>query len=227
MHQSMGLLTRSMFVSPFVALGIVAVACVDPQQDYNDYANRTADAHSPPPLPTYDAGETGPLYAPDAGFSGKTFLLSCLTQQAQGDPTKASLAVATITYTPNGNGMGGKLEFGDTPLAINPTSLSDIPSDSTYAMSSGATIAPDGTGTVTWGSTSIPADANPVTGMTLVFSSSSLAFHIESETQICANFTGNLTMPAAMTVGGPCVVKYLPSATSPLPALQLGDFHCP
>jgi hypothetical protein len=227
MHQSMGLLTRSMFVSPFVALGILVVACVDPQQDYNDYANRTADAHAPPPLPTYEAGETGPLYAPDAGFSAKTFFLSCLTEQAGGDPSKASVAVATATYTPNMTGMGGRFEFADTPLKINAATIAEIPSDATLATSSGATIAADGSGTVTFPMTSIPADANPVTGMTLVFSSSSLAFHIESETQMCANFSGNLIMPAAMTVGGPCVVRYLPSANSPLPQLQLSDYHCP
>jgi hypothetical protein len=227
MHQSMGLLTRSMFVSPFVALGILVVACVDPQQDYDDYANRTADAHNPPPLPGFDAGETGPLYAPDAGFTGKTYFLSCLTAQAAGDPTKASNAVATLTYTPNANGTGGQLVFGDTPLRINPSSLSDIPADATFAMSSGATIAPDGSGTVTWGQTSIPADANPVTGQSLTFSSSSIAFHVESATQICGNFAGNLTMPAAMMVSGPCVVMQLPSATSPIPMLTLADFHCP
>lgn len=219
-----------MFVSPLFAVGILAIvcaSCVDPQQDYNDYANRTADAHTPPPLPTFDAGETGPMYAPDAGFTGKTFFLSCLTQQAQGDPSKSSVAVATVTYTPNGNGMGGHLDFGDTPLKVGATTIAETPADATFAMSSGATIAADGTGTVTFGMTSIPADANPVTGQNLVFSSSSLAFHIESQTQICANFVGNLTSPTVTQVGGPCAIRYLPSANSAVPQLQLSDFHCP
>jgi hypothetical protein len=231
MHQSMGLLTRSMFVSPFVALGalaLVGVACVDPQQDYNDYVDRTADAHAPPPLPTFDAGETGPLYAPDAGFSANTFLLSCLTTQAAGDPSKASLAVAHVTYTPNGNGMGGTLQFGDQALLIGATSLADAAQDAKYTTGSTAMIAADGTGTVTFGDTQIPEDANPVTTSALEFSSSSLTFHVESETQICAIFNATVIKPAADVVkDAPCIVRYLPSASTPLPALQLSDFHCP
>ena len=62
--------------------------------------------------------------------------------------------------------------------------------------------------------------------MDLVFSSSSIALHVESETQICGNFTGNLIQPLVTVVTGPCVIRLLPNATA-IPSLQLGDFHCP
>ncbi|HEX8790632.1 MAG TPA: hypothetical protein VF765_06745 [Polyangiaceae bacterium] len=220
---------RSMFVSPLFALALtslVSVACVDPQQDYNDYVNRTADAHVPPPIGTSDAGiDTGPLYAPDAGFSSNLYLMSCLTAQAEGDTTKASNSVGHLSFMPTAGG-GGTVTYGDQTLKINPTSLSDV--TGAYAETGGGTIDAHGEGTVKWGMTSIPGDGDTVNpGQALVFSSSQLDLHIESETQVCANFTGNLTSPSVLPVGGPCVFRLLPSATSPLPKFQLSDFHCP
>ncbi len=228
MHQSMGLLTRSMFVSLF-AFAVPVVACVDPQQDYNDYANRTADAHAPPVIGLDSGGETGPLYAPDAGFSSSTFYMSCLTGQAEGDPSKASQFVATMTYVPSSGGGGTVTLFKNQVLKINPSTLNDLaPLGMPYqAGPMNAQVKPDGTVTMTFGMTTIPASANPVNGMDLVFSSTTLDFHIESETQICANITGNLTMPTPTVVQGPCIYRLMPSLSAPLPQLQLSDFHCP
>jgi hypothetical protein len=224
----MGLLMRSMFVSPLFALAVPVVACVNPQQDYNDYSSRTADAHTPPTF-AFDASvDTGPLYAPDAAFTTNLYFMSCLTGNAEGDISKASLSVAHVVYTPNGGGGGGTITFGDQPLKINPTSISDV--TGTYFQAnpmSGASVAADGTATVTWADTTIPGDGNPVTMMDLEFSSSSLAIHVESETQICGNLSGNLIKPFATLVTGPCVFRLEQSATSPIPQLQLSDFHCP
>lgn len=214
-----------MFVSPLIALALPALACVDPQQDYNDYSNRTADAHAPPTL-NFDSGvDTGPLYAPDASFTSPLFFMSCLTGNAVGDVSKASLSVAHVVYTANSGGGGGTITFGDQALKINPTSLSDV--TGTYAQASNGTVAADGTATVSWGDTTIPGDGNPVTMMDLEFTSSSLALHVESETQFCGNFSGNLVKPFTTLVTGPCAFRLLPSATAPIPILQLSDFHCP
>ena len=229
MHQSMGLLMRSMFVSSLAALAVPVVACVDPQQDYNDYSNRTADAHGIPALPTFDAGEAGPLYAPDAGFMSNDFYMSCLTGNAEGDPTKASLFVAHINYAP-ASGGGGILIFGNQVLKEYPTKLSDLAPGGTYYQAlpaSGATVNPNGTAHMTYGPTLIPASANPVTGMDLTFSETILDFHIESESQICANLVGDLTAPIVGQVAGPCIFRLLGSPTADLPTFQLSDFHCP
>jgi hypothetical protein len=228
----MGLLMRSMFVSPVLALAVPLVACVDPQQDYNDYSSRTGDAHAPP-ASTFDAGgETGPLYAPDAGFMSNDYFLSCLTTAAEGDVTKASQSVAHITYVPDASGGGGTLTYGDSALKVNPTSLSDTTgmfytSGPTTSGPGPIKVNPDGTAAALLGPSTIPADGNAVTGMDLTFTSSTVNFHIESMTQICGNFVGNLVMPTVTVVTGPCVLRLLPSATSPLPPLQLSDFHCP
>jgi hypothetical protein len=232
MHQSMGLLMRSMFVSPLLAVAALAVpvvACVDPEQDYNDYADRTADAHTPPPLPTFDAGETGPLYAPDASFSTNLFFMSCLTQQAQGNPSEASDFVAHVTYVPASSGGGGTLTFGNHVLKSYPTSLNDIAPDGMFYSPdpATATVKADGTTTMTYGPTIIPGDANPVTDNKLTFSTTTLDFHIESETELCATISGVLTAPISGSVEGPCVFRLQPSASSPLPTLQLSDYHCP
>ncbi len=204
---------------------LVSVACVDPQQDYNDYVDRTADAHVAPSTTSDASVDTGPLYAPDAGFSSDFYLMSCLTAQAEGDTTKASNSVAHITFTPTSGG-GGTVTFGDQTLKINPTSLSDV--TGLYADTGGCTLDVHGECTAKWGMTSIPGDGDTVNpGMPLVFSSSQIDLHIESPTQICGNFTGNLTSPSVLTVGGPCVIRLLSSATSPVPTFQLSDFHCP
>lgn len=217
-----------MFVSPLLALTLPVVACVDPQKDYDDYASRTADAHGVPTI-TFDAGvDTGPLYAPDAGFSNKTYFMSCLTGSAAGNPSEASDFVATVAFVP-ASGGGGTLNFSNRVLKINPGTLSDVASDGMAYQASpmNAPVKPDGTVTMTFGQTQIPGDANPVNNQPLVFSKTTLDFHIESETQICANLDADLIMPAAMTITGPCVFRLLPSLTTPLPQLQLADYHCP
>ncbi|HTQ44826.1 MAG TPA: hypothetical protein VMI75_18825 [Polyangiaceae bacterium] len=212
--------------SGLLALAVHLLACVDPEKDYNDYVNRTVDAHAPPPVSADSGAETGPLYAPDAGFTSNTYFMSCLTGNAEGDPSKASTSVATVTFAPKSGG-GGTITFGDRALKIDPTSLADVSGVYYQASPASAPVAPDGSATVTWGNTTIPGDANPVTGMDLVFSSSSMDLQVESETQICGNFSGNLIQPLQTLVTGPCVFRLLPSATAPIPQLQLGDFHCP
>jgi hypothetical protein len=212
--------------SGLIALAVPFVACVDPQKDYNDYANRTADAHAPPPI-NADAGvDTGPLYAPDASFTTTTYFMSCLTGNAEGDPSKASNSVATVTYAPKSGG-GGTITFGNQAITMTASSLSNVTGMYNQASPANAPVAPDGTVTVTWHSTTIPANANPVTMMDLVFSSSTMDLHVESETQICGNFSGNLIQPLQTVVTGPCVFRLLPNANSAIPSLQLGDYHCP
>jgi hypothetical protein len=221
-----------MFVTPLFALAVSVVACVDPQQDYSGYVDRTADAHAPP-ASTFDAGgETGPLYAPDAGFMSNDYFLSCLTGPAEGDPTHASLSVAHITYVPNSTGGGGTLTYGDSALKVNPTSLNDTigmyyASGPTTSGPGPITVNPDGTAAAKLGPSTIPAGGNAVTGMDLTFSSTTMNFHIESATQICGNLSADLVMPTATLITGPCVFRLLPSASSPIPSLQLSDFHCP
>jgi hypothetical protein len=155
--------------------------------------------------------------------------MSCLTGSAEGDPTKASLFVAQINYTP-ASGGGGKLVFGNQVLKSYPTKLSDLAPNGKFYQAdpaSGATVNPDGTAHMSDGMTVIPASANPVTDMDLTFSSTTLDFHIESESQICANIVGNLVMPLVTQVAGPCIFRELSSPTADLPTFHLSDFHCP
>jgi hypothetical protein len=202
------------------------VACVDPQKDYNDYANRTADAHAPPPINADSGVDTGPLYAPDAAFTTNTYFMSCLTGNAEGDPSKASNSVATVSYAPKSGG-GGTITFGNQAITMTASSLSNVTGTYNQASPANAPVAPDGTVMLTWHGTTIPANANPVTMMDLVFSSSTMDLHVESETQICGNFSGDLIQPLQTVVTGPCVFRLLPNSSSAIPSLQLGDYHCP
>jgi hypothetical protein len=226
MHQSMGLLTRSMFVSALVFMSLPVVACVDPEQDYNDYVSRTADAHAPPPMMVYESGvETGPLYAPDASFMSNKFFQICLSDSAAGDVTKANTFVASITYTPSPGG-GGKITMSNQTLVIGATSLSDLTGMQYTATPNPATVNPDGTATLAFGVTQVPANSNPVTGMTLTFSQTTLGMHIESETQMCSSLLADVTAPTPAEIRGICIFRYVPNG-SPLPSYQLSDFHCP
>jgi hypothetical protein len=215
-----------MWSVPLLALAISVVACVNPQKDYNDYVDRTADAHAPPPVNVDSGADTGPLYAPDAGFTTTLLYMSCLTGNAEGDPSKASSSVATVTYAPKSGG-GGTITFGDQALVTGASSLKNVSGMYYQASPANAPVAPDGTARVTWQNTTIPGNANPVTMMDLVFSSTSMDLHVESETQMCGNFSGNLIQPLQTVVTGPCVFRLLPSATSAPPTLTLSDFHCP
>jgi len=154
------------------------------------------------------------------------YFMSCLTGNAEGDPSKASTWVAKVTYAPESGG-GGTITFGNQALTTGASSLSSVTGMYYQASPANAPVAPDGTATVTWGDTTTPGNANPVTMMDLVFSSSSLALHVESETQICGNFSGNLSAPTVTVITGPCVFRLLPNASSAIPSLQPSDFHCP
>ena len=139
----------AMWSGPLLALAVSVVACVDPEKDYNDYVNRTADAHTPPPMNVDSGAETGPLYAPDAGFTSNTYFMSCLTGNAEGDPSKASTSVVKLTYAPNSGG-GGTITFGNQALTIGASSLANVTGMYNQPSPASVPVAPDGTATVTW-----------------------------------------------------------------------------
>ena len=116
---------RSALCSGLLILAATVVACVDPEKDYEEYVDRTADAHTPPPIVVDSGAETGPMYAPDASCKTDLYFMACLTGNAEGDPTKASASVVSVTYAPKSGG-GGSITLGDQALVTSPSSLSSV-----------------------------------------------------------------------------------------------------
>ena len=93
-HRIACALAWSMRGGALILACLLAASCHDPLSDYNDYAARTEDQHSPPPLPTGDADLHAPLFAPDAGFMD-TYFESCLSGNALPlGPRRTSVSLA-------------------------------------------------------------------------------------------------------------------------------------
>jgi hypothetical protein len=199
-----------------------AASCIDPQTDYNNYASRTEDQHSPPPMPTGDADLDAPLFAPDAGFMD-TYYESCLSGNAEGNPAEANNFKALVTYTASTGNPGGTLTISTQPIATGGTSFAATVG---VVSSSMGTVGPDGTATLDYGPYVIPGSANAVTGMDIDFSSSTVRVHVESPDRICSNLSGPATVGGiALTITATCI--FARNAPTPLPSFAPSDYHCP
>ncbi len=199
----------------------VAASCHDPLSDYDDYAERTADQHSPPPLPTGDANPDAPLFAPDAGFVD-TYFESCLSGNAEGNPAEANNFKAVLTFTASSSSPGGTVKLSTQPMAVGGTSLSDTVG---VISTSTGTVGPNGSATLDYGPYVIPGTANPITGTDIDLMSSSVQLHVESPDQVCGNLSGPATVSGVnLSLAAICIFVRNPI---PLPSFQLSDYHCP
>jgi hypothetical protein len=211
-----------------MALGIACAACSNPENDYNAFVARTSAAASSQGDAATDAPpiqvEAGGL---DGAFNDKNFVMACLSQLA---PTaaEAALSVVQLQYTPADAGGGGTLQFSTASLAAASTNVNSPLASSMYGPFT-ATIASDGTGTITVGSQTLPAASNGVTMSQLVLSDVTFAFRLSSPTSICALLGGNLVSPLMVTLvpaNNPCVIRSTDATGTWTPFAQ-ADFHCP
>ncbi|MDP9151903.1 MAG: hypothetical protein M3O36_18425 [Myxococcota bacterium] len=195
-------------------------ACVDPKQDFDDWIARTADARASVYVaPDSAAFEGSP---PDGGFSG-VYFMSCLPSTAQGDVGQALLAKVTLRYTADGSG-GGTVDYEAISLRHDATDLSQTVGTATVLNGvpvSGFVAA------LVYGPTTLPALADPLTPIDLVFQDLTLYMHFQNETQLCATLSGHIVQPQMIDLSQPgnrCVLR---QSTGAIPTLQLSDFHCP
>jgi hypothetical protein len=191
---------------------LVATACVDPQSDYNDYLNRTADARATPPSGGDDAELPDADLADAAGFKG-TYAMVCGNQLVGNTGAQSTRFVANITYTPSVD-SGGSFTFSDQPLTAGATTITDLAVGGDATTPQTVPVSPQGTCTISSGGTTIPGSADIVVqGAPIVFSDSALHFVISSSTQICASTTGDITAPVAETlVAGQNTCVFIPTS---------------
>jgi hypothetical protein len=209
-------------------LGLVCSSCLNPQDDFNAYIARAADAQVPPSsVDTAEASvvDVAALRAPDASFMNGDYVVICVSQLAQ-DISQAFLLKASLTYTPGSSG-GGALVYESQWLPAGATNTSNPQTEGSIGPLPAVKIDYTGAGTVTVGSDNIPAISNPIDGEEAVLSNLQLDFHIESPTHICAQLGAQILhpQPATLNVGeNPCLI--IPAAGG-WSQLQTSDIHCP
>jgi hypothetical protein len=210
--------------------GLVCASCLNPQDDYNDYVNRAADAQVPPSaISTGEAStiDVASLRAPDGGFSGD-YVMICVMFQLGADISKALLWKTQLVYS--GGSNGGMLTFSADPLAAGSTSVDNPlmgPEDITNWQ---ATVSEHGYATIgTLPTLNFPASFNGITGEPVQLEKAQILIQMESSTQICANIGGFIPEPAPVTLDpaqNACI--YLPTnGSGQWASVQTSDVHCP
>lgn len=216
--------------------GVVCASCLNPQDDYNAYESRAADAQvPPPPIGTGEAStvDVASLRAPDAAFDDTHGVLICLSQLGM-NLSEALLLDVVLQYTPNADPTsGGKLFYSSHWLAAGSTSINNPLTDDGSVVGPPpveANIDSHGFGEVGLAMNLLPAAANAITDVPVQLSAVSIQFHVESPTQICANLGANIPPPDQVTLTpseNPCI--YLP-ANGPggtWGTVTTSDIHCP
>jgi hypothetical protein len=216
------------FAVPIAAIPFVA-SCVVPENDYNDYVSRAADAKGPPSSTgTSEAGavDAALLHAPDSSFMDQKYAMACLTQL---DPatSNALLWVANLSYTPAASGGGGMVSLTLQSLTAGAT---NVGSPLGSAQSASATVDSKGVAPLMFGTVSVLPAANAVTGGAATLSNTELQLEIEADQSVCGQLSGVITSPPPTVTlnqgSNPCVLLKTDGSGN-IPPLQLSAFHCP
>ncbi len=210
------------------ALVLGAASCVNPQQDFNDYLARAADAQGPPSstgVVEASAVDAALLHPPDAAVNDTRYVMACETTFGQ-SAAEAFLFVATMTFTPSAGG-GGTATLQAQSLPVGAKTV-DGPVGDVFHFSSGK-VAADGTARLLLpGTTTIPAAANPVGGQDVVASNLGVDLRLFADGTACAGLEGQITAPVSTLLtpsNNPCVFRAAPGGA--VPAFTNADFHCP
>jgi hypothetical protein len=202
-----------------LGVALIMPGCVDPQSDYNDWLARTADARAGGSI--IDVSTDGAL--PDGGFSG-TYAMACSTSVGPG-AQDATRFVATATYTPKGSG-GGTLVFQNQPLVVGAATLSQTTGNPSH--NGPIDIGADGKGSIDFGPSQIPGDANPVTGGEIDFASDATLHFTVGSDNFCCGLTGTITAPLTVNMdpnkGDFCIFFPVASTSSDFPSFTDDSF---
>jgi hypothetical protein len=212
-------------------LGLLCASCLNPQDDYNAYVSRAADAQAPQCATcTSEEASTvdvAALRAPDASFNDTKVAMLCLSEQYDGDLSSLLLFVADVQYAPSGTG-GGMVNFTSSSL---PSGSTDVNSPVAGTQITGmAPIDAHGAGTVMIAMASIPQVANALTNDNLTLTQVTIALQMESPTQICCDLGGTITAPARANlnpVQNPCIFLSVNGAGQWTPPASVDQIHCP
>lgn len=208
-----------------LALGGAAFSCVVPQDDYNSYQSRAADAQAPPSSVTEGGVDAASLVAPDASFDDTTIMMACVSALAA-DAAHAILFKGSIKFTRSGS--GGSADVAFQALDKTATNLSQIAAGA-QVLTGTATIDAHGAGTASLGAmTVLPASANAISGVDVTIKGPAVALQLESSTTLCGGLGGDITSPTVYTLQPsqtPCII--LPTSGGQWQPFKSADFHCP
>ena len=207
-----------------LALGGAAFSCVTPQDDYNAYQDRAADAQAPPSSVVEAGVDAASLMAPDAAFDDTTIMMACVSALAA-DAAHAILFQGKINYVPSG--AGGMATVSFTALDKSATNISQTAAGA-VPLTGTATIDAHGSGTAQLGNAMLPAAANAITGVDVTIASATVFLELQSSTKLCGGLGGNITSPSDFTLlpsQTPCIV--LPTSGGTWAPFKTADFHCP
>jgi hypothetical protein len=209
-------------------LGLVGAGCLNPEDAYDSYLNRAEDAAAPPqPVSEASAVDVAALRAPDASFDDTSFVMICLSQVSEVE-SQALLWKADLKYAV-ASGGGGTLTFTAQSLAAGATDVNSPLPDSTLGPFDNVSVDDRGVAIVSIPSAVLPQAANSITGTQLTLEQITIALHIESPTQICANLGANVTQPTPLTLNppqNPCI--FLPTdKNGRWGTVTTDQIHCP
>lgn len=211
-----------------------ALACVDPQGDFDSYLDRTKDIRGVTP----DAGPTDvpPIEVGDADLdAGKQIYWgNCLPSIVAGSPQMSIMYYTELTFS------GGKVDVAIHALKETATTLSKSETVGDPQIANGIEIKPDNTFVATMGGVKVPGNSQRIGDSELVLTNVSYQMKILGKERVCAELQGQVTAPLSASLDGTgdyCVWMAmddgatLPTGKDPSGATFVGianeQYHCP
>jgi len=227
---------RARYPLAFLGAALVVVACIPhPGADFEDFGDR-ANAFTPS---TPDGGGSFEAAAPPTEAVSGVYYGACLSQLAFSQPSLVFNFYTETTFTPEPAG-GGKLSLSLHALALAPGGKAP-PANVSKAGTVGdkqdvpATVpnvaAGDGRYTIELGTTTVPAEANPITGRPVIIEAAKLTGFFGTE-RFCARLNGNVTQPIELPLTPERnICQFVPIKDGdPTPTFTVEDFQpgsCP
>ena len=226
---------RARYPLAVVAAGLGVVACFpNPGGDFEDFEVR-ANAFQPPAA---DGGSFEAAAPPTEAVTG-LYYGACLCQLAFYQPEHVFNFYTETTFTPEPGG-GGKLSLSLQALKLAPdgqhppanVSKEGLTGDKKDVPASTPNVAAaDGRYTIELGTTTVPGDANPLTGRPVVIEAAKLTGFFGKD-RFCARLNGNVTQPIQLTLTPEQnICQFVPIKDGdPTPKFTVEDFQpgsCP
>ncbi len=190
---------RARYPLAFVAAGVAVLACIPhPDGDFEDFGDR-ASAFTPT-VP--EGGGSFEASAPPTEAVTGLYYGACLSQLGFGQPKLVFNFYTETTFAPEPGG-GGRLGLSLQALALKPgenapptnVSKAGVVGDKKDVPATAPNVAAaDGRYTVELGTTTVPGEANPITGRPVVIEAAKLEGLFGAE-RFCARLSGNVTQP--------------------------------
>ena len=228
---------RARYPLAFVATALGVLACIPhPDGDFEDFSDR-ATAFSPA-TPEGGGGGFEAAAPPTQAVSG-LYYGACLSQLAFGAPELVFNFYTETTFTPEPGG-GGKLNLSLHALKLAPSgkappatvSSAGVVGEKKEVPAAGPNVAAaDGRYTIELGTTTVPGEANPITGRPVVIEAAKLTGFFGTE-RFCARLNGNVTQPIALPLEPEKnICQFVPIKDGdPTPTFTFDDFQpgsCP